>query len=81
MFHCWTRVLTETCVEGWLATTRLVAGEFHANAKAVKNVHDGLASLRVERIDEARHKKLDMSHASIVIPIRNDFFCMPENLV
>jgi hypothetical protein len=46
----------------------LVGREVHVNAEAVENVHDGFTSLRVERIDEAGDKKLDMSHEFIVIP-------------
>jgi hypothetical protein len=42
-----------------LSATGLVGREFHVNAEAVENVHDGLASFRVERIDETGHKELD----------------------
>ena len=70
----------QACVEGWLSATRLVAGEFHVNAEAAENVHDGFTSLRVERIDEAGDEKLNGRHASIVIlnPYQTSEVCLKE---
>ena len=61
---------SQACVEGWLSATGLVGREVHVNAEAVENVHDGFTSLRVERIDETGDEKLNVWHASILIPNR-----------
>ena len=65
----WSGFGAQACVEGWLSATGLVRGEFHGNAQAAENVHDGFTSLRVERIDEAGDEKLNVRHVSIVILI------------
>ena len=70
------RFIAQACVEGRLSATGLVLGEVHGNAEAVENVHDGLTSLRVERIDETGNEELDVGHASILIQNPN-----PESLV
>ncbi len=64
------RLRSQARVEGWLSATGLVGREIHVNAEAVENVHDGFTSLRVERIDETGDEKLNVSHASILIPNR-----------
>ena len=71
MFRNRARLCTQACVEGWLSATGLVAGEVHVNAEAVENVHDGLTSLRVERIDETGDEELNVSHVSIVIRLKS----------
>jgi len=53
---------SQACVEVRLSAAGLVAREFHVNAEAVKNIHDGLTGLRVERIDEACHEQLHSCH-------------------
>jgi hypothetical protein len=50
-----------------LSATGLVGRELHVNAEVVENVHDRLASFRVERIDETGDEELDCCHAFIVI--------------
>ena len=65
------RLRPQARVEGWLSATGLVGREVHVNAEAVENVHDGFTSLRVERIDETGDEKLNMRHASILIPNRS----------
>ena len=43
-------------------------GDLHvANAEAAENIHDCLAGLRVERIDETGNEELDGCHKSILI--------------
>jgi hypothetical protein len=56
MFNNWPGIRSQACVESGLSATGLIAREFNVNADAVENVHDGLTSFRVERIDETRHK-------------------------
>ena len=80
MFYNRTRFRAQTGVERWLSTAGLVGGEFHVKAEAVENVHDGLTSLRVERIDETGDEKLDVSHESIVIPNPTDFRSLVKQL-
>ena len=63
-------------VELRLSAAGLVAGEVHVNAEAVENIHDGLTSLRVERIDKTGNEKLDVGHVSILIQNPN-----PKSLV
>ena len=64
-----TRLGAQTCVEVWLSATGLVGREVHVDAEAAENVHDGLTSLRVERIDETGDEELDSCHESILIRI------------
>jgi hypothetical protein len=44
----------------------LLAGEVHADAKAVENVHNRLTSFREERIDKTGNEELDCGHVSIL---------------
>jgi hypothetical protein len=67
MFRERTRFVAQACVKGRLSAAGLVVREFHGNAETVENVHDGLTSLRVERIDETGNEELDVGHASILI--------------
>ena len=73
MFRNRARILAETCVELRLSAAGLLAGEVHANAEAVENVHDGLTSLREEGIGQAGDEELDGRHESILIPIPISF--------
>jgi hypothetical protein len=61
-----TRFGAQTRVEVRLSAAGLVGREVHVNAEAVQNVHDRLARLRVEGIDQARDKKLDGGHEFIL---------------
>ena len=61
------RFLAQACVEVGLSAAGLVGGEVHIHAEAAENIHDRLACLRVERIDEAGDEKLDAGHETIVI--------------
>jgi hypothetical protein len=63
------RLCTQPCIEIGLSAAGLVWCELHGYAKALENIHDGLACLRVERIDETCDKELDSRHDSIVIGI------------
>ena len=74
------RILAEAGVELRLSTAGLLAGEVHADAEALENVHDGLTSLREERIGQAGDEELDLSHKSILIPFRILYsaFCLPR---
>lgn len=78
VFSDGTRLSTQARVEGWLSATGLVGREVHVNAEAVENVYDGFTSLRVERIDETGDEKLNVWHASILIPNAiSDFRSLP----
>ena len=66
MFRNGTCILAEACIELRLSAAGLLAGEVHANAEAAENVHDGLTSLREERIGQAGDEKLDGGHESIL---------------
>jgi hypothetical protein len=66
MFSDLPRFITEPCIEIRLAAARLVGRELHIHLKALKDIHDRLARLRVERIDQAGNEKLDGSHTAIV---------------
>ena len=61
------RIFTQTCIKGGLSAAGLLAGEVHADAEAVENVHDGFTSLRKEGIDEAGDEELDCGHESILL--------------
>ena len=67
MLHDWTCFRSQTGVEGWLSAACLVTREFNADAKAAENTDDGLASFRVERIDQTGDEELHGRHESIVI--------------
>jgi len=67
MFRKRTRFAAQACVKSRLSAAGLVLREFHGNAEAVENIHDGLTSLRVERIDETGNEELDVGHAPILI--------------
>ena len=60
------RIFAQPSVEGGLPAAGLLAGEVHINAEAVENIHDGLTSLREERVDETGDEELDLSHVSIL---------------
>jgi hypothetical protein len=62
------RVFAETSIESGLSTAGLLAGEVHADAKAVENVHDSFTSFREKGIDKTGNEELDYSHKSILIP-------------
>jgi hypothetical protein len=59
-------VFSQARVEGRLSAAGLLAGEIHTDAEAAENVHDGLTSLREERIDKAGDEELDCGHKSIL---------------
>ncbi len=50
------RLRAQARVEVWLSAAGLIWREFHIDAQVAEKVYDGLARLRVERINEAGHK-------------------------
>jgi hypothetical protein len=65
------RIFAESCIEGGLSATGLLAGKIHTDAKAVENIHDGFTSFGEDGINEAGDKELDCGHAVILSQIKN----------